>query len=230
MAGKVIIETKTPGVILLHFTDEASAFGGIKKARIKEKGICNSRISGIAFKALGDAGIANHFLRQENERDLACIRIEPIPLQVIVRNRLSGTTARMLGVDNGTKIPNTVYELRYHCADLHNPMINDHHAVALGLASYDDLARMYELAGKANEVLKGLFHKAGIELIDLKLKFGRTEDGKIMIADEISPDNCRLWDEADGRILDKDRFRHDLSDVTASYKEVMKRLTKATKQ
>lgn len=230
MAGKIIIDTADPGIIRLHFNDEASAFGGIKKAVIKGKGICNCNISSIAFKALKDAGIANHFIGQAGDRDLECVKIEPLPIQVIVRNRLSGSSARMLGVENGTKIPNTIFELRYHCTDLHSPMINDHHAVALGLSSYDDLARMYDLAGKADNVLKKLFHKAGIELIDMKLEFGKTDGGEILISDEISPDNCRLWDEADGKILDKDRFRHDLSDVTVSYKEVMNRLIKATKQ
>ncbi len=230
MAGKLIKDTETPGIVRLHFNDEASAFGGIKKATIKGKGICNCRISAIAFKTLKDAGIANHFLEQDGERDLKCTRLKPIPIQLIVRNRLSGTTARMLGVENGTRIPNTVFELRYHCPELRNPMINDHHAVALGLSSYDELDRIYDLAVKANEVLKELFHKAGIELIDLKIEFGKTDSGEIMISDEISPDNCRLWDETDGRILDKDRFRHDMSDVTVSYKEVMNRLIKAAEK
>lgn len=230
MAGKVILDTETPEVIKMHFNDEASAFGGIKRALIKDKGIYNNRISSLAFKALSEAGIPNHFIEYVDERDMKCRKIEPIPLQVIVRNRLAGTTARMLGVSNGTKTPNTVYELSYRCKELGRPMINEHHAVALGLASYEELRLMFNLAEKANDVLKELFHKAGIELVDFKLRFGKTADGEIIIADEISPDNCRLWDEKDGRILDKDRFRHDLSDVTVSYREVMDRLVKAVEK
>lgn len=227
MAGKIIYDTEEPGVIRMHFNDEATAFGGIKRASIREKGICNKCISEIAFRALDEAGIPTHYIGSESNRDMRCRKVDPLPLQVIVRNRISGTTAKMLGVESGTRIPNTIFELSYRCKELGKPMINDHHAVALGLATYEDLGKMYDNAKRANEVLKALFHKAGIELVDVKLRFGKTAGGEVIIADEISPDNCRLWDEKDGRILDKDRFRHDLSDVTVSYKEVMERLLNA---
>lgn len=221
---KKIYATDNPDFVLIHYNDVATAFGGIKRATIKDKGICNNRISAILFQALTDAGINNHFIRLENDREQVCRRIEIIPLQVVIRNRLAGTTAKLLGVENGTRIPNTVFELRYNCDHLKDPMINEHHAVALGVASYEDLEVIYDLARRANEVLKAIFHKAGMELVDLKLEFGRAADGNIIISDEISPDNSRIWDEATGEVLDKDRFRHDMSDVTVSYKKVMDRL------
>lgn len=228
MAGKDIVSTDTKGVIIMHFNDQATAFGGIKRARIKEKGICCNRVSSIIFKALSDAGIPNHFLGIEGPRDMRCIKVTPLPFQIVVRNRLAGSTAIMLGVNEGTPIHNTVLEIRYRCSELGKPMINEHHVVSLGLATYDELEMMEDMSRKVNGIVKDLFHKAGIELVDIKLRFGRTADGRIILADEISPDNCRLWDETDGRILDKDRFRHDMSDVTVSYKEVMDRLVKAT--
>ncbi len=228
MAGKDIVSTDTKGVIIMHFNDQATAFGGIKRARIKEKGICCNRISSIIFKTLADAGIPNHFLGIEGPRDMRCIKVTPLPFQIVVRNRLAGSTAIMLGVNEGTPIHNTVLEIRYRCSELGKPMINEHHVVSLGLATYDELEMMEDMSRKVNGIVKDLFHKAGIELVDIKLRFGRTADGRIILADEISPDNCRLWDETDGRILDKDRFRHDMSDVTVSYKEVMDRLVKAT--
>lgn len=227
MAGKSIFGTDEAEVIRIHFNDEVTAFSGIKRASIKDKGICNRCISAIAFRALEEAGIPTHFISESGDRDMLCRKVEPLPIQVIVRNRISGTTAKMLGVENGMRIPNTIMELSYRRKELGKPMINDHHAVALSLATYDELKTMYDVSSKANEVLRELFHKAGIELVDIKLRFGKTAGGDVIIADEISPDNCRLWDEKDGRVLDKDRFRHDMSDVTASYREVMDRLIKS---
>ena len=225
---KKVYLTETPDVVLISYNDVATAFGGIKRATIKEKGICNNCISAICFKALEEAGIPTHFIEVVGEREQLCHKIEIIPLQVIVRNRLAGTTARMLGLGNGTEIPNTVFELRYNNDDLHDPMINDHHAVALGILGYAELGYVYDLARKANDVLIKLFHKAGIELIDFKMEFGRNAAGDIIVSDEISPDNSRLWDEKTGEVLDKDRFRHDMSDVCASYIEVMERLKKVS--
>lgn len=223
---KKIFSTDDPGTVLIRFNDIATAFGGVKRARLKDKGKCNNRISAILFDALSAAGVPNHFISLENDREQLCRKVEVIPLQMIVRNRLAGTTARLLGVENGTRIPNTVYELRYNSDAVGDPMINDTHVIALGVLSREELDEVYRLAAKTNEVLKDLFHKAGIELVDFKMEVGRDSDGHIIISDEISPDNSRLWDEATGEILDKDRFRHDMSDVCASYREVMDRLMK----
>ncbi|MCQ2177912.1 MAG: phosphoribosylaminoimidazolesuccinocarboxamide synthase [Bacteroidales bacterium] len=227
---KKIYGTDDPDVVLIHFNDVTTAFNGIKRAELRNKGKSNNRISAIAFEALHRNGVPNHFIEIINEREQLCRKIGIIPLQVVVRNRLAGTTARMLGVDDGTRIPNTVFELRYNCDKLADPMINEHHAVALGIVSYEDVHCILDIARRANDTLKELFHKAGIELIDFKMECGRASDGSIIMSDEISPDNSRLWDEQTGEILDKDRFRHDLSDVCASYNSVMERLIKATEQ
>lgn len=223
---KKIYATDDPDIVLIHYNDVATAFKGVKRAVLKDKGICNNNISAMVFKVLADAGVENHFIRIENEREQLCRKIEIIPLQMIVRNRLAGTTARLLGVENGMKIPNTVFELRYNNDFLGDPMINDHHAVALGIATYAELGHMYDLARRTNDTLCAMYHKAGIELIDFKMEFGRVSEGDIVVSDELSPDNCRLWDEQTGEVLDKDRFRHDMSDVCVSYREVMERLSK----
>lgn len=223
---KKIFATDDPEVILIHFKDIATAFGGIKQAVIKDKGIYNNNISAMVFERLAKGGVPTHFVGLAGEREQLCRKVEPIPLQMIVRNRLAGTTAALLGVKVGTTIPNVVFELRYNCDALRDPMINDHHAVALGIATYAELGELYDIARKTDEILTAYFHEAGIELIDFKMEFGRTSDGDIILADEISPDNSRLWDEETGRVLDKDRFRHDLSDVCVSYKEIMDRLKK----
>lgn len=224
---KKIYSTENPDIVLIHYNDVTTAYGGIKRAIIKDKGICNNHISALAFKVLAKEGVENHFISLENDREQLCRRIEIIPLQVVVRNRLAGSTARMLGVKNGTRIPNTVFELRYNNDRLKDPMINDTHVLALGIVTAEELKRIYELTAHANEVLKAFFHKAGMELIDVKLECGRATDGTIILSDEISPDNCRIWDENSGEVLDKDRFRHDMSDVTVSYQKVMERLEKA---
>lgn len=225
---KRIYSTEEPGRICIHHKDMATAFGCIKQGVIKNKGKYVNRISAIAQEALEKGGICTRFISIIDEREQLCRRIDPIPLQFIVRNRLAGTAAKMLGVKNGTEIPNIVYEMRYKCENLDRPMVNDHHAVALGLCSYDDLKKMHTIAEKSNKVLKALFHKAGIELVDFKMEFGRDADGDIVVSDGVSPDNSRLWDEASGKVLDKDRFRHDLGDVAPCYKEIMDRLIKAT--
>lgn len=225
---KKVYATSDPDVVRIYYNDVATAFGGIKQAVLKDKGICNNRISAIAFKTLTEHGISNHFISLLGEREQLCRRIEIVPLQIIVRNRLAGTTARMLGLENGTRTENVVYELRYNCDELRDPMINEHHAVALGILSYEELDYVLEVAARTNEVLKEMFHKASIELVDFKMEMGRASDGKLIVSDEISPDNCRLWDEKTGEVLDKDRFRHDMSDVCVSYREVMDRLIKVS--
>lgn len=227
---KKIFATDDPDVVLIHYKDVTTAFGGIKKANLRGKGICNNRISSIIFERLGKEGVRTHYIGMAGEREQLCHKIEIIPLQVVVRNRLAGSTARLLGVEDGHQIPNTVFELRYNCDELGDPMINDHHAVALGIISYAELGYIYDIARRTNDILKKLFHEAGIELVDFKLECGRSSDGDIIVSDEISPDNSRLWDEQTGKILDKDHFRHDMSDVCASYREVMERLIKATEQ
>ena len=225
---KQVFATEDPDIVYINYKDVASAYGGIKQAVIKDKGLYNGQIATMVFERLAKAGIPTHYVGPAGDRGHLCRIVKMIPLQVVVRNRLAGTTASLLGVENGTMIPNVVFELRYNNDELRDPMINDHHAVALGILSYAEIGGLYDLARRTNDALTKYFHEAGIELIDFKLEFGRTADGDIVLADEITPDNSRLWDEETGRVLDKDRFRHDLSDVCASYKEVMERLKKVS--
>jgi len=223
---KLIYSTDEPGIVRIYYKDEATAFGGLKRAVIKGKGKFTSQIAGIVFEALEKGGVKTHYIKRLSDREHLCRKITVIPLQVVVRNRLAGSTARLLGLAQGTRIPNTVFELRYNNDELCDPMINEHHAVALGLVDYQEIDEIMAIAKKANGILKDLFSKAGIELVDFKMEFGRTMDGELILADEISPDNARLWDEETGEILDKDRFRRDLSDVCVSYRNVMDRLLK----
>lgn len=223
---KKILAGERPDQVIIHFKDVTTAFGGIKRARLKDKGIYCNTISSIVFKALGDAGVPTHFIKKVNDREQLCRKIELIPLQIIVRNRLAGTTAELVGVENGHRVLNTVYELRYNNDALADPMINRTHATALGIVTGKEMEEMMGIAARVNEVLTAFFLKAGIELIDFKMECGRLPDGQIILSDEISPDNARLWDVTTGECLDKDRFRHDMSDVCASYREVMERLLK----
>jgi len=226
---KKIYATDDSDKVIIHYSDVTTAFGGIKRAVLKNKGKYNNSISSTIFHELGKAGIRTHYIETISDREQLCHKIELIPLQVIVRNRLAGTTAALLGVEEGSTIRNTIYELRYNNDALCDPMINEHHAVALGIVSYDEIHGMIAMAEKINVVLKEIFLKAGIELVDFKIEFGKASDGQIILSDEISPDNTRLWDIKTGEKLDKDRFRHDMSDVCASYKEVMDRLNNICK-
>lgn len=225
---KRIFATDDPAVVLIHYKDVATAFGGIKQAALKDKGIYCNKISSMIFERLEAGGVRTHYVGLAGEREQLCRKVGLIPLQVIVRNKLAGTTAKLLGVERGTVIPNVVFELRYNNDSLQDPMINDHHAVALGIVSYAELGHIYDLARKVNDALVKFYHEAGIELVDFKMEVGRSDDGDIIVSDEISPDNSRLWDEETGRVLDKDRFRHDMSDVCVSYREVMERLEKVS--
>ena len=225
------ITSEGNNIVRIRYVDTTTAFGGVKQAVLKNKGKYSNRISAIAFQALQEAGIPTHFISLASDREQLCTRVEPIPIQFIVRNRLSGSTAVRLGLEAGTRIPCPVYEMRYlRKGSTIDPIIGDSHAIAIGLASEEDIRIMHRLVNEANDTLKELFHKAGIELIDMKLEFGRDADGNLLVCSGISPDNCRLWDESDGRVLDKDRFRHDMSDVCSAYKEVMERLIKVSEQ
>lgn len=210
--------------IIIRYKDAATAFNNVKKATIVNKGVLNNKISGIIFKYLRDAGIASHYIETLNDRDQLCRRVEVIPLEVIVRNVVAGSMAKRLGLKDGTKPSNVIYDICYKQDELGDPLINDHHAVALGLATYDELQVMYDLAAKINTALQELFDKVGITLVDFKIEFGRTKDGRIILADEISPDTCRLWDTRTGERLDKDRFRRDMGHVIEAYEEIYSRL------
>lgn len=228
---KQVFATEDNHKVIFRFKDVTLAYNGVKRAVFLGKGEFNNRISGILLGELNRNGVETHFLEVLNEREQLCRKIEIIPLELIVRNRIAGSLAEMLGVREGLKPQEAIFDLRYNNDELGDPLINDHHAIALGLVTKEELKGMYATAEKTNNILKAFCHKAGIELVDVKIEFGRAADnGHIIISDEISPDTCRLWDEATGNKLDKDRFRRDLSDVVVSYRQVLERLSAIKEQ
>lgn len=223
--AKQVFATSEPDKVIIHYKDAATAGNGAKKADIDNKGVLNNRITTVIFNALKAAGIPTHHLETINDRDQLCLKVDIVPLEVIVRNVIAGSMAKRLGIEEGTPSPNTILEICYKEDALGDPLINDHHAVALGAASYEELDRIYALTARINDVLKELFASVGIRLIDFKIEFGRTPDGSIILADEISPDTCRLWDAKTNEKLDKDRFRRDMGRVIEAYEEISKRLS-----
>jgi len=222
---KQVYATSDPEKVIIRYKDIATAYKNIKQAVLKGKSLYNNEISAFIFKQLHAAGIETHFIGTISDSEQVCRRVTIIPLEVIVRNVAAGTMASRLGIKVGTRLPHPVYEINYNNQSLDGPLINEDHAVVLGIASYEELATIKEIALKVNGVLSKMFSEVGIDLVDFKIEFGRTSEGKVLLSDEISPDTCRLWDSGTGEILDKDRFRHDLGDVLKAYGEVYERLT-----
>ena len=185
----------------------------------------NNAITATLFEILAENGVPTHFIEKLNDREQLCKKVEIVPLEVIVRNVAAGSMAKRLGLEEGTELKTTVFELSYKDDSLGDPLINDYHAVAIGATTFEELNKIYELTAKINEVLKGLFLKANINLIDFKLEFGKDSEGNIILADEVSPDTCRLWDVDTNEKLDKDRFRRDLGDLVQGYEEVLARMS-----
>lgn len=223
--AKQIFATENPNVIIMHYKDDATAFNGIKKASIGNKGLLNNRITTMLYKELMKRGIPTHYIETINDREELCKKVTILPLEVIVRNIIAGSMAKRLAIPEGTKPSNVIYEICYKNDELGDPMINDHHAVALNAATYDDLNIIYDLTKKINEALLDIFAKCDITLVDFKIEFGKTADGQIVLADEISPDTCRLWDSKTNEKLDKDRFRRDLGNIIEAYEEIGRRLS-----
>ena len=217
---KQVFATDEKDRVIFRYKDVATAYGGIKRAVLRRKGIVNCAISSIIFKHLNENGLSTHYVETLNEREQVCRPIGIIPLNVTVRNYAAGTMARRLGLEEGLKLNQTVVELYYNNDELRDPMINSSHAVALGIVTPEEIGYIRAEALRANELISALFEKAGIRLFDLKLEFGRSCDGGIIISDEISPDTCRLRDIKTGDVLDKDRFRHDLGGVMDAYEYV----------
>ena len=220
--AKQIYATENPEEIIVYFKDDATAFNAQKKGQVKLKGEMNNAITTLIFEYLQTKGIPTHFIKQLNEKEQLVKKVTIIPLEFVVRNYAAGSMAQRLGVEEGIKSPVTIFDICYKDDALGDPLINDHHAVFLGAASYEELGEMY--AGKINDALKELFDKINIILVDFKIELGKTADGKIILADEISPDTCRLWDKDTLKKLDKDRFRRDLGEVTEAYVEIYHRL------
>ena len=224
--AKQVFLTDDPDKIIIHYKDAATAFNNIKKATIENKGVLNNAISTLIFHQLQKAGIKTHYIETLNDRDQLCRRVSIIPLEVIVRNTIAGSMAQRLGIEEGTKPSNVIYDICYKKDELGDPLINDHHAVALGVVTYEELAEIYAMTAKINEVLMAMSAKMNINLVDFKIEFGKTSEGEIVLADEVSPDTCRLWDMSTNEKLDKDRFRRDLGKVREAYEEILARLQK----
>ena len=224
--AKQVYKTSKPDLIIIHYKDDATAYNNVKKASIESKGLLNNEISAIIFGKLHEAGIKTHFIEKLNEREQLCRVVKIFPLEFIVRNIIAGSMAKRLDIPEGTKPRNTIIDICYKKDELGDPLINDHHAVALNAVTYEELEIMYDMTRKINDVLINLFKGLGITLVDFKIEFGKTLDGKIVLADEISPDTCRLWDIETNEKLDKDRFRRDLGKVREAYEEILNRLKK----
>jgi phosphoribosylaminoimidazole-succinocarboxamide synthase len=221
--AKKVFKTDVEDVYIVDYKDDATAFNGLKKGTIVGKGVINNRMSNHLFQLLEKEGVPTHFIEELSERETAVKKVEIVPLEVIIRNFSAGSFAKKLGIEEGRKLLTPTLEFSYKDDDLGDPMINDYYAIAIGVATREEIERISEMAFKVNEVLKRYFAECGIELVDFKIEFGRCK-GEIILADEISPDTCRLWDINTHEKLDKDRFRRDLGNVEGAYKEVFKRL------
>lgn len=222
--AKKIFETDDATKVIVHYKDDATAFNGEKKDTISEKGILNNTITSIIFDMLEKAGVKTHFVEKLNDREQLCEKVAIVPLEVIVRNVAAGSMAKRYGLEEGTALKVRVLELSYKRDDLGDPLMNDYHAVAMGITTFEELEVIYAVASKVNELLKEFFAKMNIQLIDFKLEFGKNKAGDILLADEISPDTCRFWDIETGKKLDKDVFRRDLGNLTDTYKELLERI------
>ena len=221
--AKKIFSTDKKDEVIVYYKDDATAFNGIKKAEIENKGVLNNTITSMLFELLEKKGIKTHFIKKISDRQQLCKKVEIVPLEVIVRNVAAGSMAKRYGIAEGTELKTTVFELSFKNDELGDPLINDYHAVALGLTTFEELLVIYDIASEINDILKEVFFKQDINLIDFKLEFGRF-NGEILLADEISPDTCRFWDVKTGEKLDKDRFRRDLGNVTEAYEEILSRI------
>ena len=222
--AKKVYATDDPELLIVDYKDDATAFNGLKKGTIRGKGIINNRMSNRLMQRLERAGIPTHFVKELSERETLVKRVRIVPLEVIVRNIAAGSFSKRYGVPEGTVFDAPTIEFSYKNDALGDPLTNTSHAVAMHLAREDEIETIKQSALRVNEVLRTFWADCGVTLVDFKLEFGRLPDGTIILADEISPDTCRLWDSQTGKKLDKDRFRRDLGDVEDAYAEVMGRL------
>lgn len=225
--AKTLYEGPEPGTLIQSFKDDATAFNNQKKGTITGKGVLNNRISEFLMTRLNDIGIPTHFIRRLNMREQLVRQVEIIPIEVVIRNVAAGSIAKRFGIDEGTPLPRAIIEYYYKSDELGDPMVTEDHITAFGWAGVQDLDDIVALSLRINDFLMGMFLGVGLRLVDFKLEFGRVyseEDMQIVLADEISPDNCRLWDVKTNEKLDKDRFRRDLGGVKEAYQEVARRL------
>ena len=225
--AKILYEGPEPGTLIVHYKDDATAFNAQKKAVIDGKGVLNNRISEMIFTRLNELGLPTHFLKRLNMREQLVREVEIIPLEVVVRNVAAGSLAKRLGIEEGTALPRSIIEFYYKKDELNDPMVSEEHITAFNWAATQEIDDMMAMALRVNDYLSGLFSGVGITLVDFKVEYGRVWENdfaRVILADEISPDSCRLWDTITSEKLDKDRFRRDMGNVIESYAEVARRL------
>ena len=222
--AKKVYATDDPELVIVSYKDDATALDGLKKGTIVGKGVINNQMTNRLMARMEKAGIPTHFVKELSERDTLVRRVSIVPPEVIIRNLSAGHFASRYGVEEGIVFPEPTIEFSYKNDELHDPLLNAYHAVALGLASWQEIELIKKYAFAVNDVLKAFWADCGVTLVDFKLEFGKTAQGQIVLADEISPDTCRLWDAKTGEKLDKDRFRRDMGGVEDAYAEVMRRL------
>lgn len=222
--AKKVYATSDPGLVIVSYKDDATALDGQKKGTIAGKGAINNKMSNYLCRLLESNGIPTHFVEELNDRETVVRKVSIVPLEVIIRNISAGSFAKRYGVSEGIVFDEPTIEFSYKNDELHDPLINSYHALALGLATKEEIETIKSLAFRINDILKKYFASINVKLVDFKLEFGRLKDGKIVLADEISPDTCRFWDADTNEKLDKDRFRRDMGKVEDAYNEMMKRV------
>ena len=223
--AKKVFKTDCPELLIVSYKDDATAFNGLKKGTITGKGVINNKMSNLLMQRLEKAGIPTHFVEEINDRETVVKKVSIVPLEVIIRNIAAGSFSKRFGVEEGTVFDAPTIEFSYKNDELGDPLMNAYHAIAMKLATPEEIETIKKYAFGVNEQLKAFWSECGVTLVDFKLEFGRLSDGTIVLADEISPDTCRLWDSKTNEKLDKDRFRRDLGGVEDAYAEVMKRLS-----
>ena len=222
--AKKVYATNDPDLVIVSYKDDATAFDGLKKGTITGKGVINNKMSNYLCRLLEKHGVPTHFVEELNDRETVVKKVSIVPLEVIIRNISAGSFAKRYGVEEGIVFAEPTIEFSYKNDDLHDPLINSYHALALGLATKKEIEEIKAMAFKVNDILKEYFLSLNVKLVDFKLEFGRLKDGTIVLADEISPDTCRFWDADTNEKLDKDRFRRDMGGVEDAYNEMMKRV------
>lgn len=222
--AKKVYATENPDYVIVSYKDDATALDGLKKGTITGKGVINNKMSNFLCKLLEKHGVPTHYVEELNDRETVVKKVSIVPLEVIIRNISAGSFAKRYGVEEGIVFDSPTIEFSYKNDELHDPLINEYHALALKLATKEEIDKIKEMAFKINDVLKEYFLSLNVKLVDFKLEFGRLNDGSIVLADEISPDTCRFWDADTNEKLDKDRFRRDMGGVEDAYNEMMKRV------
>ena len=222
--AKKVFATNDPNLVIVSYKDDATAFNGVQRGTIVGKGVVNNRMSNYLMEKLEKEGIPTHYVEELSDRETLVKKVKIVPLEVIVRNIAAGSLAKRLGLEEGVVMKKTVLEYCYKCDELNDPMVNDYHILAMEYCTKEELDKIAEMSFKINDFLKKYFKSINIDLVDFKLEFGKTVDGQIVLADEISPDTCRFWDATTHEKLDKDRFRRDMGGVEDAYKEMMKRV------